>query len=166
MSSKPHVPTIRIATPLPGSDGKPFGIIIINVDMRPALDRIRSSPRQGEEVYAVDGQGDYLVHPDPAREFGSELGAPTNWRTDFPDLASAAGATQSIAHIEADRTGQPGGVVLAPALLADKEWVGIIETVPNAAFTAAAATIRHTTMLVGLIAVLFATALAVLSRGR
>ncbi len=52
--------------------------------------------------------------------------------------------------------------MLAPALLADKEWVGVIETVPNAAFTAAAATIRQTTMLVGLIAVLSATALAVL----
>ena len=158
----PHVPTIRIATPLPGSDGKPFGILIINVDMRPALDRVRSSPRQGDEVYAVDGQGNYLVHPDPAREFGSELGAPTNWRTDFPELASAAGTTQSTARIVADPAGKPGGVVLAPAVLADKEWVGIIETVPNAAFAAAAATIRRTTILVGLIAVLSATALAIL----
>ncbi|MGB9118642.1 PAS domain S-box protein [Bradyrhizobium sp.] len=157
----PHAPTIRIATPLPGSDGKPFGILIINVDMRPALDRIRSSPRLGGEVYAVDGEGNYLVHPDPAREFGSQLGAPTNWRTDFPDLVSATGATQSIGHIVADRTGLPGGVVLAPALLADKEWVGVIETAPNAAFMAAAATIRQSAMLVGLIAVLSATALAV-----
>ena len=29
-------------------DGKPFGIVIINVDMRPALDRVRSSVRPGE----------------------------------------------------------------------------------------------------------------------
>ena len=158
----PHVPTIRIASVLPGSDGKPFGILIINVDMRPALDRVRASPRLGGQVYAVNRLGDYLVHPDPAREFGSELGAPTNWRADFPDLASATGATQSIARAVADRTGELGGVVLAPALLAGKEWVGVIETVPNAAFAAAAAAIRQTTMLVGLIAVLSAAALAVL----
>ncbi len=157
----PHVPTMCIATALPGSEGKPFGILVINVDMRPALDRVRSSSRLGSEIYAVDEQGDYLVHPDPAREFGSELGTPTNWRSDFPDLASATGATQSVAHIAADRTGRPGGVVLAPALLADKQWVGVIETVPNATFMAAAATIRQSTMLVGLIAVLSATALAV-----
>ena len=157
----PHVPTIRIATPLSGAQGKPFGILIVNVDMRPALERVRSSPRQGSEIYAIDGQGDYLVHPDPTREFGSQLGGSTNWRADFPDLASATGTTQSVAHVVADRTGQPGGVVLAPALLADKEWVGVIETVPNSAFMAAAATIRQSAMLVGLIAVLFATALAV-----
>ena len=158
----PHMPTIRIASPLPGSDGKPFGILIINIDMRPVLDRVRASSRLGGQVYAVNAKGDYVVNPDPAREFGSELGAPTNWRADFPDLASATGATQSIARSVTDRTGQLGGVVLAPALLADKEWVGVIETIPNAAFAAAAAAIRHTTMLVGLIAVLFAAALAVL----
>jgi PAS domain S-box-containing protein len=158
----PHVPTIRVATPLPGSDGRLFGIIIINVDMRPALERVRSSPRQGGEIYAVDKEGDYLLNPDRAREFGSQLGARTSWRADFPDLASAAGATQSIARVVRDQAGQLGGVVLAPVLLADKEWVGVIETVPNATFMAAPATIRQTTLLVGLIAVLCAAALAVL----
>jgi PAS domain S-box-containing protein len=157
----PHVPTIRVATPLPGSDGKLLGIIIINVDMRPALERVRSSSRQGGEIYAVDKEGDYLVNPDRAREFGSQLGAPTNWRADFPDLEPTAGATQSIERIVRDQAGQLGGVVLAPVLLADKEWVGVIETVPNATFMAAPATIRQSTLLVGLIAVLSATALAV-----
>jgi PAS domain S-box-containing protein len=157
----PHVPTIRVATPLPGSDGKLLGIIIINVDMRPALERVRSSSRQGGEIYAVDKEGDYLVNPDRAREFGSQLGAPTNWRADFPDLEPTAGATQSIERIVRDQAGQLGGVVLAPVLFADKEWVGVIETVPNATFMAAPATIRQSTLLVGLIAVLSATALAV-----
>jgi PAS domain S-box-containing protein len=157
----PHVPTIRVATPLPGSDGKLFGILIINVDMRPALERVRSSPRQGGEIYAVGKEGGYLVNPDRTREFGSQLGKPTNWRADFPELAPAAGTTQSVARIVRDQAGQVGGVVLAPVLLADKEWVGIIETVPNATFMAAPATIRQSTLVVGLIAVLSATALAV-----
>jgi PAS domain S-box-containing protein len=59
-----------------------------------------------------------------------------------------------------DQAGQPGGVALAPALLANREWIGIIETVPNAVFMAPAAAIRNTSMLVGLIAVLCAAALA------
>ncbi len=158
----PHVPTIRVATPLPGSDGKLFGIIIINVDMRPALERVRSSPRLGGDVYAVGKEGDYLVNPDRGREFGSQLGTPINWRADFPDLTPAAGATQSIARIVRDQAGRLGGVVLAPVLLADKEWIGVIETVPNATFMAAPATIRQSTLLVGAIAVLGAAALAVL----
>jgi PAS domain S-box-containing protein len=156
----PHVPTLRIATQLPGPDGKPFGIIIINVDMRPAFDQVRSSVRQGGGIYVVNRRGDYLVHPDPAREFGSDLGLSISWLADFPDLASSIGATQSLGHIAPDQAGQPGGITLAPALLADKEWVGVIETVPNAVLMAPAATIQRTSMLVGLIAALGAAVLA------
>ena len=47
-------------------------------------------------------------------------------------------------------------------LLAGVEWVGVIETVPNAVIMAPAASIRNTSLLVGLIAVLCAAALAVL----
>ena len=158
----PHVPTLRVATPVLTPSGKPFGIAIINVDIRRAFDRVRSAVRQGGQIYVVNKQGDYLVNPDPLREFGSQLGRPTNWQSDFPYLASLAGATQGVAYVVPDQAGYPGGAALAPAILADKEWVAVIETVPNAAFMAPAAAIRQTTMLVGLIAVLCAAALAVL----
>jgi PAS domain S-box-containing protein len=157
----PHVPTMRVASPILKPDGKPFGIVVINVDMRPALDRARASVRQGEAVYVIDERGDYLVHPDPAREFGSRLGKPTDWRSDFPYLAASLGATQSVAQIAPDQTGQPGGTALAPAVLAGSEWVAVVETVPNAVFMAPAEAIQHTTLLVGFIAVLCAAALAV-----
>jgi PAS domain S-box-containing protein len=158
----PHKATLRVATPLFMPDGKPFGIVIINVDMRPALDRVRSSIRSGGQIYAVDKRGDYLLHPDPAREFGSQQGAPTDWRVDFPDLASSLGSRESVAYIVPDQTGRAGGAALAPTILAGSEWVGVIETVPNAVFMAPAAAIRNTSLLVGLIAVLCAAALAVL----
>ena len=158
----PHVPTLRIATRLLAPDGKPFGIVVINVDMRPAFHRVRSSLRSDGQIYVVNRRGDYLVHPDPAREFGSQLGAPTDWRIDFPALAPSLGATESVAHIVPDQTGRPGGAALAPTILADSEWVGVIETVPNAVFMAPAAAIQNTSLLVGLIAVLCAAALAVL----
>ena len=158
----PHVPTLRIATPLMAPDGKPFGIAIINIDMRPAFDRVRSSVRQGGEIYVVNKRGDYLVHPDPTREFGSDLGTPTNWQKDFPDLAPSLGASDGVARIVPDETGKLGGEALAPALLAGNEWVGVIETFPNAVFVAPAAAIRNSSIQVGLIAVLFAAALALI----
>ena len=158
----PHVPTLRVATPVFAPDGKPFGIVIINIDMLAAFDRVRSSVRQGGKIYVVNARGDYLVHPDPAREFGSQLGKPTNWQTDFPDLASSPGATQSASQIEQDQSGHSGAIAFAPAVLAGNEWVAVIETVSNAVFMAPAATIRNTSLLVGLIAVLSAAALAVL----
>jgi PAS domain S-box-containing protein len=158
----PHVPTLRISTVLPGPDGKPFGIVIINVDMRPAFNRVRASVRHGGTIYLVNKLGDYLVHPDRIREFGSQTGTPANWPADLPELASALGATESVAHIVPDQAGQPGAAALAPAVLAGDEWVGVIETVPNAIVMAPLAAIRSTSLLVGLIAVLCAAALAVL----
>ena len=157
----PHVATLLIAKPVVAPDGKPFGIVIINVDMRPALDRVRSSVRPGENAYVVDGRGEYLVHPDRTREFGSQLGKPNDWRSDFPSLASSLGATRSIAQLLPERGGHPDAIALAPARLAGSEWVAVIERVPNAVFMASAAAIRNSSLLVGLIAVLCAAALAV-----
>jgi PAS domain S-box-containing protein len=158
----PHVPTLRVATPVFASSGKPFGIIIINVDMRRAFDRVRSSVRPGGKIYIVNKRGDYLVHPDSTREFGSELGAPTDWRTDFPYLAASLGTLQGVADIVPDQAGQPSAVAFAPAILAGREWVAVIETVSNAVIMAPAAAIQKTSVLVGLLAVLGAAALAVL----
>ena len=157
-----HRPTLRIAAPIFAEDGKPFGIFMINVDMRRAFDRARSSVGRGENIYVVNKQGDYLIHPDRSQEFGWLLGKKTDWKADFPHLAPLAGAAQGSAEIVPDQSARSGGMALAPALLAGAEWVGVIETAPNAAIMAPAASIRNTSLLVGLIAVLCAAALAVL----
>jgi len=155
-----HRPTLRVATPVLADDGKLFGIFMINVDMRRAFDRARASALPGEAIYVVNRQGDYLIHPDRSREFGALLGRPNDWKADFPHLAPQAGATRGIAEVVPDHAAQSGGVALAPAILAGAEWVGVIETTPNAVIMAPAASIRNTSLLVGLIAVLFAAALA------
>ena len=161
ITEPPHIPTLRVATPVFAPNGDPFGIMIVNVDMRPAFDRVRSSVRQGGKIYVVNKRGDYLVHPDAAREFGSELGAPADWTADFPYLASSRGAAQGVAQTVPDQAGQPGGIAaFAPTILANSEWVAVIETVPSAVIQAPAAAIRNTSLLVGLIAVLCAAALA------
>ncbi|SDO32081.1 PAS domain S-box protein [Afipia sp. GAS231] len=160
--ASPHIPTMRFAMPVLAPDGKPFGIVIATADMRPALERVRSSVRPGESVYVVDARGNYLVHPDRAREFGSQLGTPTDWRKDFPDLAESFGTTKSIAQIVQTRTGRPGGEALAPAVLAGSVWTAVIELVPNAVVMAPAQAIGKSSITVGLIAVLCATVLALL----
>ena len=158
----PHVPTMWIAKPVLSPGGKPFGIVIVNADMRPALERVRASVRPDENVYVVDARGNYLVHPDRAREFSAQLGRPTDWRKDFPDLAASIGTAQGFARILPNRAGRPGGMAMAPAVLAGSEWVAVIETVPNAAFMASAKAIQSSSITVGLIAVLCAAVLALL----
>jgi PAS domain S-box-containing protein len=157
-----HRPTIRVATPIVSSDGQPFGIFMINVDMRRAFDRVRASVWPGEAIYVVNRSGDYLIHPDRSREFGALLGKPNDWKADFPHLAALAGATQGSAEIVADDAGRSNGIAFAPAVLAGSEWVAVIETSSNAAIMAPAAGIRNTSLLVGTIAVLSAAVLALL----
>jgi PAS domain S-box-containing protein len=158
----PPVPTLLIAKPVLAPDRKPFGIVIINVDMRPALERVRSSARPGEGVYLVDRKGDYLVHPDRAREFGSQLGRPTDWRSDLPYLAASLGAMRPVSQIvPGPRSGKPSGVALAPAMLVNNQWVAVIEMAPNAVFMKPAGAIANSSLLVGSIAVLGAALLAV-----
>jgi PAS domain S-box-containing protein len=155
-------PTLRVATPIVADDGKPFGLFVINVDMRKAFDRVRSSAWPGETIYVVNQRGDYLIHPDRSREFGWLLGKPTDWKADFPHLAPLAGTTQGSAEIVPDQAARPGGIAFAPTLLAGVEWVGVIEATPNAVIMAPAASIRNTSLLVGAIAVLCAAVLAFL----
>lgn len=158
----PHVPVMRIAMPVWAPDGKPFGIVIATADMRSTFERVRSSVRPGEGIYVVDARGNYLVHPDRAREFGSQLGTSADWRKDFPDLAASIGTTKSVAQIVQTQPGQPGGEALAPALLAGSEWAAVIESIPNAVVMGPAQAIRKSSITVGLIAVLCATVLALL----
>ena len=157
-----HVPTLRVATPLFTPDGRPFGIIIANIDMRPALDRVRSTPGAGGDIYVVSSRGDYLVHPDRAREFGSLRGHPTDWRHEFPFFAARIGSLEGSTHLTADGSGRPSGAAIAPALLVGKEWIAIIETVPPPVFGRVPAAIQKTSLLVGILAVLAAASLAVL----
>ncbi|MBP0116334.1 MULTISPECIES: PAS domain S-box protein [Bradyrhizobium] len=161
-TTEPHVPTLRIATPLFTPDNKPFGIVIANIDMRPALDRIRATRNSGGELYVVNSRGDYLVHPDRTREFGSLHGHPTDWRNDFPFFSALAGTSDVATRLTTDESGRPSGAAIAPARLASKEWVAIIVTIPPSVFGHVPAAIQKTSLLVGVLAVLAAAALAVL----
>ncbi|MDA9528560.1 histidine kinase [Bradyrhizobium sp. CCBAU 25338] len=157
-----HAPTLRVAMPLFASDGKPFGLIVANVDMRPALERVRSTVTSGGEIYVVNSRGDYLIHPDRTREFGALHDRANDWRKDFPYFAALAGTLEVSTRLIPDGSGRPSGAAIAPALLAGQEWVAIIETIPAPVFGLVPGAIQRTSLLVGVLAVLAAASLAVL----
>lgn len=161
-TTAPHAPTLRVAMPLFAPDDKPFGIIVANIDMRPALDRIRTTMSSGGEIYVVNSRGDYLVHPDRAREFGSSRGHPTDWRKDLPFYAALAGTSDVATRVTTDESGRTSGAAFVPLSLAGKEWVAVVATVPPSVFGRVPAAIQKTSLLVGVLAVLAAAALAVL----
>ncbi|MGJ4941481.1 PAS domain S-box protein [Bradyrhizobium sp. HKCCYLS1011] len=159
---KTGVPMLCVGTPVFAPDGKPFAILMIDVDMRPIFAQLRAAARPGAQLYVVNARGDYLFHPESEREFASKRGGSTKWQDDFPALAAAVGTNQVSAQIVRDAQGRPGGIAFAPAMLAGQEWVGVIETIPNTTFMSPAVTIRRTALEVGLIAMLCAAVLAFL----
>jgi PAS domain S-box-containing protein len=157
----PHVPTVRVAAVIQTPDHKPFGIVIINVDMRPLFNEIRSEARPGNGFYVINDRGDYLVHPDKSREFGFELGRPFRWQDEYLELARSAASNTSGSYVITDTAGERGAAGVAWVRPGGGPRVAVIEVVPNATMMAPAAAVRRASLLVGVAAVLCAALIAV-----
>lgn len=158
----PHVPTIRAATPIYTPDHRPFGIVIINVDLRPAFDRLRQGgPGPGGGIFLVNEQGDYLVHPDRSREFAFEFGRRDRLQNDFPDLEDAIKSLDTTARVVRDRQNERFGAATASVRLAGATHVSLVEVAPFSSILAAATAARDASLLGGLAAALFAVILAI-----
>ena len=141
----PNVPVLRVATPIMAPDGSVFGIVVINVDMRPAFERIRAFQSASNRIYVVNGRGDFLVHPDPRREFGFEFGRPAGIQDEFPALASAlSGSTaqQSLIDGPVERL----GVGIAPVQWSNGPWLAVAEIAPYSAIMSASLSVRQATV--------------------
>ncbi len=68
------IPTLRIATPVRGVDGKVFGIVIVNVDLNRLFNRLRSNLPRNIDLVLTNDEGDYLIHPDQHKTFGFDRG--------------------------------------------------------------------------------------------
>ena len=128
-TGKPQVPTLRVAAPIAAASGQPFGLLVVSVDMREAFDRLRNAARQGD-VYAVNEQGDYLVHPELGREFGFERGTPFRIQDDFPAFKELLGGDDSTPRVVKDRAGNGFGIGWNTVRLAGGPRITVLEAVP------------------------------------
>lgn len=83
---RPYQPTLRVATPVFTPSGQIFGMVVINMDVRPLLESTTLGLPAGVQAYVTNMNGEYLLHPDTQRSFGSELGSKDNIISDFPSL--------------------------------------------------------------------------------
>ena len=97
-SKTPHGPTLRVATPIltPTASRSALSSSMSTCGRRSTASGHRCGPAR--RSMSSTSRGDYLVHPDRSREFGSQLGKPTDWQSRLPvSGASLAGTTQAIA---------------------------------------------------------------------
>ena len=158
----PHVPVLRVATPIHAPDGRPFGIVIINVDMRPEFARIRESATRGARSYVVNDRGDYLVHPDPDREFGFEYSKPARIQEDFPEFARILATGDTPSRVVQDRAGVRVGVGMDMLRLADGPRIAVIQALPYSEFMAATLAVRDSSLIGGFLAAFCAVVVAII----
>jgi len=156
----PYSPVMRIARPVVAPDGALFGILILNLNMQPAFDLLRQDAGRLKQVYVVNEHGDYLVNPDPAREFAFAFGKSFRWQSDFPQFAAAVGSAAQTARVTDTAAGDRIGIAMSSVQLAEGPLVSVIETMPYAALVAPAGAAKGTSATVGIVAMIGALALA------
>ncbi|MBK1721781.1 hybrid sensor histidine kinase/response regulator [Thiocystis violacea] len=76
---RPFEPTIRAASPTTRAEGMRPGVLVLNYNLRPLFQRIRSLATQGVDLELVDDRGGWLIHSrHPELEWGRDLGRPAN----------------------------------------------------------------------------------------
>jgi len=157
----PHVPVVRASTPVVGPGGRPFGIVVIDIDLRGPFARVREKARPGAAVYVVNSNGDYLVHPDRAREFDFQLGAPSRLQDDFPTLGGMLAGGKLAPQVVQKHSGAEFGAALAGAQLAEGPRLFVVETVPYADLAPTLTTVRNSTVAAVLVATIGAVLVAI-----
>jgi PAS domain S-box-containing protein len=157
-----RVPSMRVAAPLIAADGRRFGIVIADLDLRPVFDRIRATARQGSRIYVVNDAGDFLLHPDPNRELAFERGSPARVQDDYPALTELVQGDDATPRVLNDRAGERFGVAWQKVRLGGGPRVAAIEALPYPALIAGATAVRDSGVVAALAAVLVALVLAVI----
>jgi len=161
---RPVVPVLRAATRVDAASGEPTGVVVLNVDMRPSFEKLRRGAFAHGDVYALNSNGEFLVHPDRSKEFAHELHpqrAPVTAKA-LEAFKSAPSVARDVAYEE---IGERRFAARATATLADHTEITVIESVPYDAVLARAAAVRRWSWLVGLaLAVIAAIGAAAMAR--
>lgn len=85
---EPYLPVLRAAMRVDDKDGKPFGFIIINMDLRHVFNELKLTLHEQTHFMMTNTDGDFLVHPDPSKTFGFDLDRRSLLQEDYPALSS------------------------------------------------------------------------------
>ncbi|RNF51990.1 response regulator [Marinomonas hwangdonensis] len=80
---QPMRPVWRFSTPVFYADGRPLGIIIINVNADRFLKKVTNNTTPETKLYITNNEGDFLLHPNSAKNFTFEYGNSNRWQNEF-----------------------------------------------------------------------------------
>jgi diguanylate cyclase (GGDEF)-like protein len=80
-------PSVHLATPVAGRDGRPVGLIVMNADLDGVFRLLAGDLPKGIGLYLTNSQGDFLIHPDPNQAFAFDRGKRILVQDSFPATA-------------------------------------------------------------------------------
>ncbi len=81
-----HQPTLKIASPVYVND-LAVGLVVVNLGLASLFRQLQADLPEGVEIYLANQAGDYLLHPDPDKQYGFHFGHRYLIQEDFPKLA-------------------------------------------------------------------------------
>ncbi len=87
----PPRPMLRAVAPIDRPDGTRFGIAVINMDVARLLKGLFPLGDPSTTYYIADTHGDFLLHPEPEKMFGRELGHGYSRADEFAGAGAAEG---------------------------------------------------------------------------
>ena len=156
----PHIPVLRAAvTHTPQGAAAPDGLVVLSIDLGPALRRMQEALDPiTHSLYLFDRGGSFVIHPEPGRAFGRDLGTGEDVARSFPDHGELLNVTKPWFGEAPDHEGKPMRLLAIPFTLAGGPELVLLATgistasatsgVHRAALTAA--------LLAGIVAVLAA----------
>lgn len=97
---EPNIPITQVALPVYSSAGKVVGLLQIDVDLRELFASLKELALPFKDLYIANEQGDFLIHPDPKRTFGSERGQAFQLLQMFPKVEALFNGEEAILMVE------------------------------------------------------------------
>jgi len=95
-------PTVLLASPVTNARGQALGVIVINMDLKGAFNRLASDLPAEFKLFLANQQGDFLIHPDNSKTFGFDTGRRVLMQDEFPATRALVEGQVSQVMLEAN----------------------------------------------------------------
>jgi|GEM_PF-6583072 len=91
----PHMPVVRLGTPIYNGAGEPVFIIILNLNIAELMRNANMRSGNVGALYVVNDSGEFIQHPDASQAFAFEFGRTSSLSASFPELREVSSSDTS-----------------------------------------------------------------------
>jgi len=80
-------PSLQVATPIHGDDAEVLGVIVVNIDLNGLFAQLAADLPADLSLFLSNGEGDFLIHPDPRQAFAFDRGQHSRVQDSFAGVS-------------------------------------------------------------------------------